>query len=59
MKSSGIIRDKLVFGNHKRAVIYKGSANYEQILLVELSGELVERLLGAQNKRGEVLMMGT
>ncbi|CRG91090.1 hypothetical protein PISL3812_08138 [Talaromyces islandicus] len=57
VKSGGIIGDKLTFGSHKRAVVYKGSADYEQILPAELSGELIQRLPGAQEERGEMLVM--
>ncbi|QKX63192.1 uncharacterized protein TRUGW13939_10361 [Talaromyces rugulosus] len=57
VKSGGIIGDKLTFGNHKRAVVYKGSADYEQILPAELSGEFIQRLPGAQEERGEMLVM--
>jgi hypothetical protein len=46
------------FGNHDRAVVYNRSANYDQILHVEMSGELIERLPNAQEEKGVSLVMG-
>ncbi|KUL81535.1 hypothetical protein ZTR_10661 [Talaromyces verruculosus] len=57
VKSDQIIGDVMKFGNHDRAVVYNRSANYDQILHAEVSGELIERLPNAQEEKGEVLVM--
>ncbi|EED16119.1 hypothetical protein TSTA_012280 [Talaromyces stipitatus ATCC 10500] len=45
------------FGNHNRAVVYSGYANYDQILRAEMSGELIERLPNAREEKRESLVM--
>lgn len=58
VKSGQIIGDVMKFGNHDRAVVYNRSANYDQILHAEMSGELIERLPNAEEEKGESLVMG-
>lgn len=50
--------DRMLFGDHKRAVIYKGPPNFQEILKVEIAGEYIELLPGIQEECGEVLVMG-
>ncbi|KUL84889.1 hypothetical protein ZTR_08247 [Talaromyces verruculosus] len=57
VKSGQIIGDVMKFGNHDRAVVYNGHANYDQILQAEMSGELIERLPNAKEEKGESLVM--
>jgi hypothetical protein len=58
VKSGQIIGDVMKFGNHNRAVVYNGLADYDQILQAEMSGELIERLLNANEEKGESLVIG-
>jgi hypothetical protein len=58
MKSNQIISDIIKFRNHNQAVVYNQSANYDQILYIEVSGELIERLPNTQEEKGESLVMG-
>jgi hypothetical protein len=58
VKSGQIIGDEMKFGNHGRAVVYNRHAKYGQILHAEMSGELIERLPGAQEEKGESLVLG-
>lgn len=50
---------EMKFGNHGRAVVYNWQAKYDKILHAEMSGEFIERLPGAQEEKGESLVMGT
>uniref|UniRef100_A0A093X7N0 Ferric reductase transmembrane component 3 n=1 Tax=Talaromyces marneffei PM1 TaxID=1077442 RepID=A0A093X7N0_TALMA len=57
LKKRYIIGDEMKFGNHGRAVVYNRHAKYDQILRAEMSGELIERLPGAQEEKGESLVL--
>ena len=50
--------DELSFGNHKRAVVYKGAANLREIVQAEMSGQYIERIPNVQEERGDTLVMG-
>lgn len=46
------------FGGHERAFVYGGSADLQDILQTEVSGERIKRLTDVQEERGDVLVMG-
>jgi hypothetical protein len=46
------------FGDHKRAVVYKGDPNFWEIIQAEASGDNIERLPNTQEAQGESLVMG-
>jgi hypothetical protein len=50
--------ERKLFGEHERAVIYKGLANLEEILQAEVSGELITRLPNVQEESPELLVLG-
>lgn len=50
--------ERMLLGNHKRAVIYKGPADIQKILQAEIAGEYIERLSEVQEEHGEILVMG-
>jgi hypothetical protein len=58
VRSAKKIEDKMQFGDHKRAVLYKGDANFLEIIQAEASGDNIERLPGTQEEQGESLVIG-
>ncbi|ODH50724.1 hypothetical protein GX48_03232 [Paracoccidioides brasiliensis] len=52
-----ITGDRMPFGGHERAFVYKGSADLQDILQTEASGERIKRLTDVQEERGDVLVM--
>jgi hypothetical protein len=50
--------ERMLLGDHKRAVIYKGSADIQKILQAEIASEYIKRLREVQEEHGEVLVMG-
>ncbi|OJD26948.1 hypothetical protein ACJ73_01671 [Blastomyces percursus] len=53
-----ITGDRMPFGGHERAFVYRGSADLQDILQTEASGERIKRLTDVQEERGDVLVMG-
>ena len=45
-------------GNHDRAFVYKGLANYQDIIQAEVSGDFIKRVSSAEEERGHLLVMG-
>lgn len=45
-------------GNHERAFVYKGLADYRNIIQTEVSGDHIERVPNGEEDRGELLVMG-
>jgi len=46
------------FGDHERAYVYKGDADYREIIQAEVSGDYIERLPNTQEERWESLVLG-
>lgn len=53
-----LAQNKLPFGKHKRAFLYQSVPDYRNIISLEVSGDLIERLPNIRDKRGETLVMG-
>ncbi|OJD23047.1 hypothetical protein ACJ73_05605 [Blastomyces percursus] len=53
-----ITGDRMPFGGHERAFVYRGLADLQDILQTEVSGERIKRLTDVQEERGDVLVMG-
>ncbi|EDN08845.1 predicted protein [Histoplasma mississippiense (nom. inval.)] len=58
VESGQITGDRMPFGGHERAFVYGGSADLQDILQTEVSGERIKRLTDVQEERGDVLVMG-
>ncbi|RAK94827.1 ferric reductase family protein [Aspergillus ibericus CBS 121593] len=54
---SGLANDKTTFGEHKRFCLYQGTPDYESIIALEASGDMIERLPNIQQERGRTLVM--
>lgn len=50
--------DKIPFGEHKRAFLYQGVPDYENIVSLEASGDKIERLPMIRDEHGQMLVMG-
>ncbi|KAI1955084.1 hypothetical protein LOZ58_006869 [Ophidiomyces ophidiicola] len=50
---------RLLFGNHERAVIYSGPANFRRIIQEEVSGQYILRLPGVEDERGDMLVIAS
>jgi hypothetical protein len=46
------------FGEHRRAIIYNGVPDYDNIIPAEASGEHINRVSNAQEEIGKLLVMG-
>lgn len=42
----------------KRATMYPGTADFEEILQVELTGKYIRRVQGTPEERGKMLVIG-
>jgi hypothetical protein len=58
VRSAKKIKDKMQFRDHKHAVLYKGDANFLDIIQVEVSGDNIERLPGTWEEQGKLLVIG-
>jgi hypothetical protein len=50
VRSAKKIEDKMQFGDHKYAILYKGNANFLDIIQAEASGNNIKRLPGTQEE---------
>ncbi|KAL4860883.1 hypothetical protein BDV12DRAFT_204602 [Aspergillus spectabilis] len=50
-------QDKLPFGKHERACLYRGLPHYESLVSQESSGKLIEKLPNIRDEQGESLVM--
>ncbi|BAE66179.1 unnamed protein product [Aspergillus oryzae RIB40] len=56
--SSGLERNKVPFGQHKRVFLYQGVPDYRNVISLEASGEQIERLPNIRDEQGRTLVMG-
>ncbi|KAL4889156.1 hypothetical protein BDV59DRAFT_210473 [Aspergillus ambiguus] len=54
---SGLEEEKVPFGRNKRACLYQGLPDYQQIIALEASGEQIKRLSSIQDDRGGLLVL--
>jgi len=55
--TGSVAQDRLPFGKHKRAFLYRGVPDYSNIISLEASGEQIERLPNIRDERGRMLVM--
>ncbi|QMW37012.1 hypothetical protein G4B11_000248 [Aspergillus flavus] len=55
--SSGLERNKVPFGQHKRVFLYQGVPDYRNVISLEASGEQIERLPNIRDEQGRTLVM--
>ncbi|KAA8652089.1 ferric reductase family protein [Aspergillus tanneri] len=53
----GLGQTKLPFGQHKRACLYQGVPDYQNIISLEASGDQIERLPNIRDEQGRTLVM--
>jgi hypothetical protein len=58
VENGQLSREKLQFGKHERAFLYKGIPDYKNTISLEASGEKIERLPNIHDERGQTLVMG-
>lgn len=58
MTKDKLTRDRLPFGNHKRAILYQGFPDLRGLISQEASGERIERLPDIEDEAGKMLVLG-
>jgi hypothetical protein len=48
----------LELGSHKRAFVYRGIPDYDDIIREEESGDFIDRKVNPEEERGPLLVMG-
>lgn len=56
--SNQMIEHGKPFGQHRRATVFNGKPDYDEIISEEASGRKIKRLANTHEDRGEVLVMG-